>query len=107
MNMGIEQNKAGADLEAGNEVIYQNRVYIVEAIDGDEITIFAPESSHEITASALKGGHSHADLAKEYGGILQGEPYRATSPDGEDFMSQKIVFPEDRKQVKSSELEKR
>ena len=103
----MEQEPGPGDVsrfEIGNSVVYGKRVWEVKDIKGDTAEIHARESTGEITANSLKGGHTREEVAAEWGGVLKGEPYPSTSPDGESFMCQKVFFPEQTEVVKLSDL---
>ena len=92
------------EFNVGQTVRFKDRSYVIEKIEGSEAEIFAPESSHEITRIERLGEHSLEDVAHEHGGILKGEPHMTTSPDGIQFETDTIIFPEDRITVKLDEL---
>jgi hypothetical protein len=91
--------------EVGQSVLHGKRTYLIESIEGDEVTIYAPESYLEMTEEEWKriktpiynedGTISVTipeDIAREHGG----ETYASTNP--------VIHLREERKRVKLAEL---
>ncbi len=96
----------------GDRVVYESRVWIIEAIKGDSAQIYAPKSSCEIGyedfwrfSSDTQSGKTPQQLtARKYGAKLVGRRFNKTCSEGA-YVSQKMVWPEERKKVKLTGLQ--
>ena len=87
-----------------DEVIYQERVWIIREIFGRTATIHARESHSRINYEDLRvarlsegdegneGLSINERVAKRYGATLRGEPFPARCAEGA-YVSQKLVWP--------------